>query len=152
MDAERLEPDELIRIAAVHEAGHAVYAARCKWLIESVKLQPSKFGTEPGETNVVFPKKCTVRISDRLRYHAAGAAGEILVFGSYKEYGVIHDKQDHTLLAKRSECTETFDQSVACAQSLLDRNSVEIVAHRLWHQHLLSHEDVYDLLGLVVEW
>lgn len=151
-----ITPEEHWQITC-HEAGHAIVAVR----LQISFLYVERGGGEQGEVCVgggpiEIPENDWTQdeISQWQQFYAAGAAGELLLFGKYREYGSRHDRVLHTKLEERRSsdrnCGWALD--VQCAVKVLDRESVEVVAKELDKRKKLTEEQVCRLLGTRPSW
>ncbi len=147
----KTDQDSLLWRMAVHESGHAVFAAMNGWPIVVAEIRPDKLTTEPGNVEVVFPFGEDAATEQERRsqatYYAAGAAAELLVLGDVMEPGLNGDKQQHSVVSG-----EAFERSVDAAKAIIPVDNLTRLAKKLECKSKLSHEQIYRELGLAVEW
>lgn len=140
-----------------HEAGHALVAARLGIPFTHVERGEGEHGkVEVGVGPIEDPEHNWTlhQISCWQQFHAAGAAAEKFLFGSYREYGVRQDRRQHAKLESRWRPGRSngWEGDVQSAMNLLDREAIEKIAKELDRRGILSAEEVYVLLDCLPPW
>jgi hypothetical protein len=88
------------------------------------------------------------------QFYAAGAAGEKLLFGNYREYGIRIDRSLHEQLEKLRTRVRSggWEADIQSTMNILDPCSVQKVATELDRQRKLSEEDVCKILDCDPPW
>ena len=144
---------------AVHEAGHAVFAAMQDWPIEHAAVGPNEFGEVSLAHNPIDePQHLSSDDYAKWKaYYAAGAAAEHLVFGEIRigafGGGVSrgNDLDNHRTLCE----FESFCSSIERALQTLSKDDVEKVATELQNRRKpskLSGDEVYSIIGRKTPW
>lgn len=161
----KLQDDDDWRIA-VHESGHAVFAAMHGRAFEPVRIGPYEFGEvnligNPFDYDVSSPQPSEDVLLFWKGFYAAGAAGEHLVFDEIRLHAVAgpngqgsegSDMERHRRLNERFGATEPFEAAIARAVNVLSECPIENVARELATRVELSADDVYRLIGRIAPW
>jgi hypothetical protein len=139
--------------SSYHEAGHAVVAVKYHLRFEYVEIldgesgESKLFGGPLDNPNLKWREEA---ISQWQQAYAAGAAAEMLFFGSYRTDGSSSDLRLHGNLEKLrgQNRSDGWDQDIQSTMKILDCDSVEKVASVLNRKKRLSVEQVYELLNL----
>jgi hypothetical protein len=148
----RLITSEESWMISCHEAGHAVIAVRRRILFEYVQRGKGEHGLVKSCGGPIenpdrpWPQD---EIARWQQFYAAGAAAELLLFGTYREYGSRRDRALHEKLEKRRypSRVNAWKVEIQFASQILDRESVERVAKELERRKKLKYEHVHYLLG-----
>jgi hypothetical protein len=140
-----------------HEAGHAVLAVRFNMSFLSVERgdgaqgQLEACGNPLSNPDRGWSKEV---IAQWQQFYAAGAAAELLLFGSYREYACSRDTILHDQLERMRPDgrRDGWAKDVDSAVKLLDRESIEKVAKKLDQERKLTDEEVYQLFGMRPPW
>jgi hypothetical protein len=142
----------------LHEAGHAVAAVRLDFNVEFVERGDG----EHGETRAIG---CPLDHPDRQgpleairqwqQFYAAGAASELLIIGSYREYASARHMFLHGKLENRRTHVRAnggWSEDIEAVIKILDRESILKVARKLHPKGWLDDEQLYGLFQLVPPW
>jgi hypothetical protein len=156
--------DEDWRIA-VHEAGHAVFAALNGLLFDIATLHPDVAVTERRDLE---GKDCVEPIRNPLdddefpgaidgwqAFYAAGAAAECLLFeGVIREYAIRGDEHSHRRINEKFGTSTKFAESIQCAVAAMadKRPLLEQVALELKQSRKLNYSRVCQILGVEPSW
>jgi hypothetical protein len=151
-----LTPEEAWQITC-HEAGHAVGAVRLQIPFSHIERGDGEHGeVAVGVGPIENPNRNRTQdeISRWQQFYAAGAAGEQVLFGCYREYASRRDRYLHEVLEKRwcPNRSGGWDQDIQFAMKVLDRESIEKVAQKLDQHKKLTDEQVCELLGCAPPW
>ena len=114
-------PDEVLRLAAVHETGHAIVGVTLGLQLESITISDVVVTDGPDAvggtrfTSPPFITKTKSYYTNRVSMLLAGIAAEKLVFGEYSDSGAIDEQSDlamATALATRIEGCLGFGDSL----------------------------------------
>ena len=113
-------PDEVLRLAAVHETGHAIVGVTLGLQLESITISDIVVTDGPDSVGGArfasppFVTKTKSYYTNRVSMLLAGIAAEKLVFGEYSDSGAIDEESDlakATALATRIEGCLGFGDS-----------------------------------------
>ncbi|SCX04000.1 ATP-dependent zinc metalloprotease FtsH 3 [Agrobacterium rosae] len=114
-------PDEILRLAAVHETGHAIVGVTLGLQLESISISDVVVTDGPDSvggarfSSPPFITKTKSYYTNRVSMLLAGIAAEKLVFGEYSDTGAIDEQSDlakATALATRIEGCLGFGDSL----------------------------------------
>lgn len=158
-------PNEEDRRIAVHETGHAVFAALNEFYIVKVTLHQNctvDDNRDKDEKDKVCLRDNPLDDDDYQEksldvwqaYYAAGAAAEYIIFGEIREYATKADECCHKRLSEKHKSSETFDEAIKRAVDFLhnQKEKLLMVAEELKKKRVFGTDCVYDLLGIQPPW
>lgn len=139
---------------AVHEAGHTILAVRFGLELDHVSLCEHDNAGETcllGLAAELEPQHPRRNVDLMQKFFAAGAAAELVTFGTYNVHGVADDLHEFSNLSKLQK-QRSFEDVVIGLTNRIQPDEISAVARLLDQKGYLSVHRVKKLLASPKEW